>query len=97
MKLSDLQFLSRPSHNYKPAEYWSEDFIDDFLQVTTFLCDLNKLMKRKLIDKQISRVIFRDTVLPWYKYFDKLEFDLSNEIDIDYLKSEIISLYHLIS
>jgi hypothetical protein len=96
VKLSELQSLSKPSYNYKPREYWSEDFINDFLQVTTFLCDLNKLMKEKLVDVRLSRIIFRDTVLPWYKYFDKLEFDLSNEMDSEHLKSEISSLYTLI-
>lgn len=95
VKLSQLQFLSKPSHNYEPAEYWSEDFIDDFLQVTTFLCELNKLMKQNLVDVRLSRVIFRDTILPWYKYFDKLEFDLSNEMDTEHLKLEIASLHQL--
>lgn len=96
IKLSELQLLSKPSNNYQPREYWSEDFIDDLLQVVVFFCDLNKLMKERLIDARLSRVIFRDTVLPWYKYFDKLEFDLSNEMNSDHLKSEIASLRRLI-
>jgi hypothetical protein len=96
VKLSELKYLSEPRANNKPAEYWSEEFIDDFLQVATFLCDLNKLMKSNLVDIRLSRVIFRDTILPWYKYFDKLEFDLSNEMSSKYLKSQIDSLYRFI-
>ena len=95
VKLSELDYLSKPNNNYQSREYWSEDFIDEFLQVITFLCDLNKLIKEDLVDIRLLRVIFKDTVLPWYKYFDKLEFDLSNEMDNNYLKLEISSLYHL--
>jgi hypothetical protein len=95
VKLSELQYLSKPHSNYQPAEYWSEDFIDDFLQVTTFLGDLSKLMKRNLVDVKLSRELFRDTVLPWYRYFERLEFDLSNEMDNKNLKLEIDLLQQL--
>jgi hypothetical protein len=96
VKLSELKLLSEPRKNHKPAECWPEEFIDDFLQVATFLCDLNKLMESNLVDIRLSQVIFRDTILPWYKYFDKLEFDLSNEMNSKYLKSQIDSLYRFI-
>lgn len=64
-----------------------------------FFADLNKLMKSRLIDVKLSQTLFKDTILPWYKYIDKIEFDLE-EIEYSeyiYVISEVNSLREILT
>ena len=61
-----------------------------------FFTDLNKLMRLKLVDVKLSQTIFRDTILPWYKYLDKLEFDQIEEIEYSVV-SNINSLKEILT
>lgn len=92
VKLSELRFLSQPSHNYQPPQYLSEDFVENFILVMTFFADLNKLAKSGLIDVKLLQTLFRDTVLPWYRYVDRLEFDLIVDDEYDFVVLGVDSL-----
>ena len=96
IKLSELKFLSQPSQNYQPQDF-SKDFIDKFIQVMIFFADLNKLIKSGLINKQLLQILFKDTILPWYKYIDKLEFDQIEKIEYSFVVSEINSLKEMLN
>ncbi len=97
VRLSELKFLSQPSHNYQPPQYLSEDFIEKFILVMVFFADLNKLAKSGLIDVKLLQTLFRDTVLPWYKYVDRLEFDLIVEVEYSFVVSGIYSLQKILT
>ena len=90
VKLSDLKYLSKKRHNYQPL--FSEDFIINFVQILTFFSDLSKLMRQNLIDVELSQTFFRNSILPWYKYLNKIEFDSIEESEYSFIYSEIILL-----
>ncbi len=90
VKFSELQYLSKEQPNYKSK--FSENFVNEFIQVIMFFADLNKLMRQDLVDAKLSRIIFMDTIIPWYKYLNKIEFDLIDGIEYGFIGSQLKSL-----
>jgi hypothetical protein len=90
-KLSGLQYLSKLSDSERLA-YISPDLIEKLIHVMIFFADLNKLMKFKLIDIKLAKTLFKDTILPWYQYFDQVEFDEIEPIEYNYVFREVESL-----
>lgn len=54
---------------------------EKFSDVCQFFSDLNKMLDEDVIDRDLSRILFRDSVLPWFRYIDRLDFARLGEVD----------------
>lgn len=57
---------------------------EDFAEVCQFFSDLNKLFDEKLLDSELARLLFVDSVFPWFRFTDKLDFTRSGSPDSTY-------------
>jgi hypothetical protein len=57
---------------------------EHFTEVCQFFSDLNKLFEEGLLDSELAQLLFGDSVFPWFKYTDRLEFSRSVTIDSSY-------------
>ena len=55
-----------------------------FVEVCHFFSDLNKLFDEKLLDCELTQLLFADSIFPWFKYTDSLDFSRSGTIDASY-------------
>lgn len=63
---------------------------NSFIEVCQFCSDYNKLLDQELLDKEICKLLFKDSLYPWCRVLIKIDFSASAENeDIGDLKSWI--------
>jgi len=65
---------------------------ESFTEVCHFLSDFNKLLDADLLDIPLSMLLFRDSVYPWFRYTDRLEFIRNQSVDPQY-ESDVENWY----
>ena len=55
-----------------------------FSDVCQFMSDLNKLFDKDLLDCELARLLFSDSVFPWFDYIDQIDFARQDTTDPSY-------------
>lgn len=53
---------------------------ESFTEVCQFMSDLNKLINLGLVDVDLCKILFSDSLLPWFIFVDNLAFDRFEDI-----------------
>ncbi len=53
---------------------------ESFSEVCQFMSDLNKLINQSLVDVDLCKILFSDSLLPWFVFVDNLAFDRYEDI-----------------